>query len=149
MRTRTLEGYVPKNSKTGRLIFYSLGNFVFDQYFSKETQTGLTVGLELSDKEVVFRLFPVKEKLSRPELMNAEESAVFLKKLSEISDKKLTCGRNQKRCYKDKTCPVIYLNEKRWTVCGFLRHFLSNCEKVVKKNPFVFIFLSTYFYTIR
>ena len=106
------------------------------------------MGLELSDKEAVFRLFPVKEKLSQPELMNAEESAVFLKKLSEISDKK-TCGRNQKRGYKDKTCPVIYLNEKRWMVCGFLRHFLSNCEKIVKKNPFVFIFLSTYFYTIR
>ena len=34
-------------------------------------------------------MFPVKEKLSQPELMNAEESAAFLKKLSEISDKKL------------------------------------------------------------
>lgn len=84
-----IEEYVPKNSKTGRLIFYSLGNFVFYRYFSKETQTGLMVGLELSDREVVFRLFPVKEKLSQPELMNAEESAAFLKKLSEISDKKL------------------------------------------------------------
>ncbi len=99
-----IEEYVTKNSKTGRLIFYSLGNFVFDQYFSKETQTGLMMGLELSDKEAVFRLFPVKEKLSRPELMNAEESAVFLKKLSEISDKKLA-GEIKKGVIKIKLVP--------------------------------------------
>ncbi len=84
-----IEEYAPKNSKTGKLIFYSLGNFVFDQYFSKETQTALMVGLELSQKEAVFYLFPAKSELSQPELMNAEESAEFLKKLSEISDKKL------------------------------------------------------------
>lgn len=33
-------------------IFYSLGNFIFDQYFSKETQEGLSVGLILQDGKV-------------------------------------------------------------------------------------------------
>jgi poly-gamma-glutamate synthesis protein (capsule biosynthesis protein) len=31
----------------GKTIYYSLGNFVFDQYFSPETQTGMLVGVEI------------------------------------------------------------------------------------------------------
>ena len=31
----------------GKQIFYSLGNFVFDQYFSKETMNGLGVILNI------------------------------------------------------------------------------------------------------
>jgi gamma-polyglutamate biosynthesis protein CapA len=39
----------------GKMIFYSLGNFIFDQYFSKETMEGLAVEilLEKSDNGVV------------------------------------------------------------------------------------------------
>lgn len=51
-----------------RPIFYSLGNFVFDQYFSKETQEGISVGLNLSEGEVkdiyVFPFFSVKSQNS-------------------------------------------------------------------------------------
>lgn len=32
----------------GHPIYYSLGNFIFDQYFSKETMEGIMVGLKLS-----------------------------------------------------------------------------------------------------
>ncbi len=32
----------------GRKIFYSLGNFIFDQYFSKETMEGIMVAVELT-----------------------------------------------------------------------------------------------------
>jgi len=31
----------------GKTVYYSLGNFVFDQYFSKETQTGLLVQVKI------------------------------------------------------------------------------------------------------
>jgi poly-gamma-glutamate synthesis protein (capsule biosynthesis protein) len=44
----------------GKPIFYSLGNFVFDQYFSEETQTGLTLSLEMSEDSMRFTLQPVE-----------------------------------------------------------------------------------------
>lgn len=37
----------------GAPIYYSLGNFVFDQYWSQKTQEGLVVGLKLKGDEVV------------------------------------------------------------------------------------------------
>lgn len=42
------------------LIFYSLGNFIFDQYFSEETMRGFAVDIELSldPKRVGFYLLP-------------------------------------------------------------------------------------------
>jgi AmmeMemoRadiSam system protein B len=84
-----IELYKPKGTENEKLIFYSLGNFVFDQYFSRETQQGLAVGLELSENKEIFRLFPVKSDLSQPELMNATESKAFLDDLSKISSKSL------------------------------------------------------------
>lgn len=37
----------PTEEYKGKMIFYSLGNFIFDQYFSKETKQGLAVGIKL------------------------------------------------------------------------------------------------------
>lgn len=73
----------------GRLIFYSLGNFIFDQYFLKETQQGLVLGLEIYPKEVIYRLFPIKSHLSQPSLMEQEEAKEFLKKLASGSSSRL------------------------------------------------------------
>lgn len=84
-----------------KLIFYSLGNFIFDQYFSESVQQGLVVGLEiyldanaqkyssLSGKELVFRLFPIQSKLSQPSLMEQENANKFLEKLAKKSSKSL------------------------------------------------------------
>ena len=44
---QSFEGY-----KTG-LIFYSLGNFIFDQNFSEETMSGFLVKLTVKDKKIV------------------------------------------------------------------------------------------------
>jgi poly-gamma-glutamate synthesis protein (capsule biosynthesis protein) len=45
----------------GKRIYYSLGNFVFDQYFSKETMQGLLVGVEIkSDGSMQFQEIPIK-----------------------------------------------------------------------------------------
>lgn len=46
----------------GRLIAYSLGNFIFDQYWSTETQQGLVVSLTKIGKKLVVRLKPVVAK---------------------------------------------------------------------------------------
>lgn len=44
----------------GKAIFYSLGNFVFDQDFSLATRQGLAVRLELSEKTQKFHLIAIE-----------------------------------------------------------------------------------------
>jgi len=73
----------------GKLIFYSLGNFIFDQYFSKETQQGLAVGLEMYPDELVFNLFPLQIDISQPALMVHDRSNEFLMQLAKRSDNQL------------------------------------------------------------
>lgn len=49
-------------------IFYSLGNFIFDQYFSVETQEGLAVSLVLNDSgEIQFTVYKIKTRGSKIE----------------------------------------------------------------------------------
>lgn len=69
----------------GKLIFYSLGNFIFDQYFSEETQQGLAVGLEVYPEKVVYRLFPIQIYRSQPFLMERKEVNKFLENLAQKS----------------------------------------------------------------
>lgn len=69
----------------GKMIFYSLGNFIFDQYFSEETQQGLAVGLEIYPKKIIYRIFPVQSHLSQPFLMKQEEADKFLEELAQKS----------------------------------------------------------------
>lgn len=62
-------------------IFYSLGNAIFDQYFSQDTQEGLSVVLQISKEKLIFNLFPISIKNSQFALMNTEERKLFLEKL--------------------------------------------------------------------
>ncbi len=73
----------------GKLIFYSLGNFIFDQYFSSATQQGLAVGLEIYPDRLVCRLFPLQINLSQPVLMEQNKASEFLIQLAKRSDDKL------------------------------------------------------------
>ena len=73
----------------GKLIFYSLGNFIFDQYFSTETQKGLAVGLEIYPDRLVYRLFPFQINLSQPVLMKQNKASEFLIQLANRSDNRL------------------------------------------------------------
>jgi len=72
-----------------KLIFYSLGNFIFDQYFSTETQEGLAVGLEIHPDKLVCRLFPLQINLSQPVLMQQNKASKFLIQLAKRSDNRL------------------------------------------------------------
>lgn len=76
----------------GKIIFYSLGNFIFDQYFSKETQKGLAVGLALYPQKVIYRLFSIQSLLSQPFLMEAIEAKEFLESLASTSSPQLFEG---------------------------------------------------------
>lgn len=69
----------------GHPIFYSLGNFIFDQYFSSDTQEGLILGINYSEEEMKINLFPIKSKNSQVELMNEEESKKFFERMLKWS----------------------------------------------------------------
>lgn len=63
-------------------IFYSLGNTIFDQYFSPDTQEGLTLAMELSPQKMTILLMPISIRQSQPELMNPEQRTAFLQKMA-------------------------------------------------------------------
>lgn len=73
----------------GKLIFYSLGNFIFDQYFSSDTQQGLAIGLEIYPDRLVCRLFPLQINFSQPVLVEQNKASEFLIQLAKRSDDKL------------------------------------------------------------
>ncbi|MFA5755393.1 MAG: CapA family protein [Candidatus Paceibacterota bacterium] len=71
-----------------KLIFYSLGNFIFDQYPIEETLKGLVVGLDIYPEYKEFTLYPVENVLlSKPQLMSDKEE--FLENLSLNSSEEL------------------------------------------------------------
>ena len=72
----------------GRPIFYSLGNFLFDQYFSVDVQQGLVLRLTLATSSAEFTLVPISSEgtLSQPHLMHESVAALFLKNLARRSD---------------------------------------------------------------
>jgi poly-gamma-glutamate synthesis protein (capsule biosynthesis protein) len=47
-------------------IYYSLGNFVFDQYWNDDVQTGLLVRVTLDDGSAAFEEIPIKSIHSQP-----------------------------------------------------------------------------------
>jgi gamma-polyglutamate biosynthesis protein CapA len=49
-----------KEKYKGHMIYYSLGNFIFDQYFSPETKKGLAVEISVGpDKQIKYRDIPL------------------------------------------------------------------------------------------
>lgn len=72
-----------------RLIFYSLGNFIFDQYFSKETQEELAVRCRLSEEDHVCDLLPVASVKSQPAPIEEPQRAVWLDALARRSSPEL------------------------------------------------------------
>ncbi len=64
-------------------IFYSLGNAVFDQYFSQDTQEGLSFTMRLTPEEMQIYLSPIKIEQSQFRLMLPDERTKFLQKLAD------------------------------------------------------------------
>jgi len=64
-------------------IFYSLGNFVFDQMWSQDTKEGLTVTITFNDNQITkIELQPVIiEDYCCPRWANENETAVIIKKI--------------------------------------------------------------------
>lgn len=72
-----------------KLIFYSLGNFVFDQNFSEATKQGLVLGIEFQATSTEVGLFPVNIIKSQPQLMSKEVRSAFLSALADKSQAEL------------------------------------------------------------
>jgi gamma-polyglutamate biosynthesis protein CapA len=67
-------------------VFYSLGNFIFDQYFSPEVQEGLVLGFTLTPDSYEFALHPHYQcARSTPCLMGDEQRALSLDALAARS----------------------------------------------------------------
>ena len=75
-------------------VFYSLGNFIFDQYFSLDVQQGLALKLEIGKESSLLTLLPVTSvgSFAQPRLMREGEGRTFLHSLAERSDTALKVG---------------------------------------------------------
>jgi poly-gamma-glutamate synthesis protein (capsule biosynthesis protein) len=75
----------------GAPVFYSLGNFIFDQYFSEDVEKGLMLELTIEKGKPVFALMPITSIGSRsaPRPMAEYERDIFLAEIASRSDAKL------------------------------------------------------------
>lgn len=62
----------------GKYIFYSLGNLLFDQWFSKETQEGLAIQMSILDEQISYRLLPYRGTRSAITKMSDQETEAWL-----------------------------------------------------------------------
>jgi len=65
----------------GKPIVYSLGNFVFDQIFSRETQQGLILAGVIRDKSLDLTFLPTKQVNLRPQLTQSGEKSTVVNNL--------------------------------------------------------------------
>ncbi len=66
-------------------IFYSLGNLIFDQYWSAETQRGLLVGTVITPESIRAYLFPVQSDRAAVSLMKPAPARDFVRGILERS----------------------------------------------------------------
>jgi poly-gamma-glutamate synthesis protein (capsule biosynthesis protein) len=66
-------------------IFYSLGNFIFDQYFSPDTQEELGVKIIRRKNETAIELIPLLSTGSRLQIMDPEKKEAFLNRFAAWS----------------------------------------------------------------
>jgi len=64
-----------------RPIFYSIGNFVFDQTWSEPTQRGLIIAGKFKGDSLEIVLLPIISKKLQPELLRGSEKTDFITKI--------------------------------------------------------------------
>jgi poly-gamma-glutamate capsule biosynthesis protein CapA/YwtB (metallophosphatase superfamily) len=77
------------SSYKGKPIVWSLGNFIFDQDWSKETQQGLAIELSIAPETIRILPVPLSIKASQPKKEGGAMLATRLEALAKISDKEL------------------------------------------------------------
>ncbi|TAN58316.1 CapA family protein, partial [Patescibacteria group bacterium] len=76
----------PIEEYKGKIIFYSLGNFVFDQLFSEKTQQELAIGAVFKKRSMEYYLFPLESKNIQVNLLSGDKKDIILKELAEKSE---------------------------------------------------------------
>jgi poly-gamma-glutamate synthesis protein (capsule biosynthesis protein) len=74
------------SSYRGKPIMWSLGNFVFDQDWSKETQQGLAIEFKITPETIRILPVPLSIKLSQPKKEVGASLVARLETLAKISD---------------------------------------------------------------
>ena len=69
-----------------KFIFYSLGNFVFDQYWSKGTQEELGLLIKIINDEVIVDLIPMKSEKSQSYIMNFDERTQWVERFIKYGE---------------------------------------------------------------
>lgn len=67
----------------GKPIIYNLGNLLFDQTFSEETQQGLVIAGKITHDKLTLVFLPIAIKNYQPELMVGAEKSVIINKLKQ------------------------------------------------------------------
>jgi len=68
-----------------KIIFYSLGNFIFDQTWDPSVRNGLAVGLTISDNNLQMYLLPMEMRDWQLHLLEPKNSDIVLNKLADDS----------------------------------------------------------------
>lgn len=81
----------PASAHKGKIIFYSLGNFIFDQYFSEDVMKGLAVKAVFSvsgdSRTIGYEIIPLKnDRLSQVRPMETDEALSALSAMASLSD---------------------------------------------------------------
>lgn len=78
----------------GKAIFYSLGNFIFDQYSTGPTSEGLSVGMSITKDKVIYNIYPFDIKNTQVSLMSKINSDAVLNNLSikSVADDQIKNG---------------------------------------------------------
>lgn len=81
------------------LVFYSLGNLIFDQYFSSSVQEGVLLKMVKENSKLVVELHPVTSEHERmqPRLMTVDERNLFMESWIKRSDPSLKGEMETKR----------------------------------------------------
>lgn len=68
-----------------KVIFYSLGNFIFDQTFSQNTQQGLAVNIKLEKDNITYEVLPLQSKSLIPYILEGSGREKILTTLANNS----------------------------------------------------------------
>ena len=102
----------------GKYIFYSLGNFVFDQPQTQETKDGLMIKVYFTrDRVNKISLFPVTMKsLAQPQIADSDEAKKILDRLNfSLADRVSYYWNGVKNNFEESSIPTIYNNQKTET----------------------------------
>lgn len=73
----------------GKPIFYSLGNFIFDQYWQDALEDGYMLRLTRSPQGYVYDIIPIRSKRSMPAIAEGEQKGKILQAIRDQSASEL------------------------------------------------------------